>query len=82
MSKRLRDAIFLTNYGLFAKAGSKRAASIAAWRAGGGLASEGVPYAEKRSDLDEAKNRRNYLEGRSLSKGSILKKWGASSSGV
>ena len=61
MSKRLRDAIFLTNYGLFAKAGSKRAASIAVWRAGGGLASEGVPYAEKRSDLDEAKKQEKLL---------------------
>jgi len=61
MSKRLRDAIFLTNYGLFAKAGSKWTASVAVWRAGGGLASEGVPSAEKRSDLEEAKKQEKLL---------------------
>jgi hypothetical protein len=68
MSKRLRDAIFLTNSGLFAKAGSKWTGSVVVCGAGGGLASEGVPYAEKRSDLDEAKNQEK-LVGRKVAEG-------------
>jgi hypothetical protein len=42
--------------------------SVAVWWAGGGLASEGVPYAEKRSDLDEAKNQEK-LVGRKVAEG-------------